>query len=505
VISELPVAMITLVCLLTLGVGAYGLRLSRHTSDFYVAGRAVSPRRNASAISGEYLSAASFLGVAGLVYDKGLDMLWFPVGYTVGYVVLLVLVAAPLRRSGAYTLPDFAEARLESQLIRRLSSLLVVAIGWLYLLPQLQGAGLALQRVSGAPAWVGGLVVTVVVVVNVAAGGMRSITLVQAMQYWLKLTAISVPAFVLVAVWFHAGRPSPQPPNPTWAEPGGGFGASGHALYSTWSTLLALALGTMGLPHVLVRFYTNPDGRDARRTTVSVIALLGLFYVFTPLYAVLGRAFLPHLAPGDQPDTIVLNLPLAASPGTLGQVLAAVLAGGAFAAFLSTASGLVVSVAGVIDQDLLRRRLARVTGNDASSINGFRIATGLAVVVPYAASRLVEPLGIATTVGLAFAVAAATFAPLLVLGVWWRGLTTVGAAAGLVVGGVSATLAVGLTILAGPFDGWAGVLLAQPAAWCTPLAVAATVIVSLATPRHIPAGTVRTLIRLHTPESVLPS
>ena len=187
------VVAITLVCLVTLGIGAFGLRLSRTTSDFYVASRTVSPRWNASAIGGEYLSAASFLGIAGLVYSLGADMLWFPVGYTVGYLVLLVLVAAPLRRSGAYTLPDFAEARLESGVVRRLCAVLVLGIGWLYLLPQFQGAGLALQTVTGAPPWLGGLIVAVVVLANVAAGGMRSITLVQAVQYWLKLTAISVP------------------------------------------------------------------------------------------------------------------------------------------------------------------------------------------------------------------------------------------------------------------------------------------------------------------------
>ena len=106
--ASFGVVAVTLVCVVTLGVGALGLRLSRTTSDFYVASRAVSPRWNASAIGGEYLSAASFLGVAGLVYSLGADMLWFPVGYTMGYLVLLVLVAAPLRRSGAYTLPDFA-------------------------------------------------------------------------------------------------------------------------------------------------------------------------------------------------------------------------------------------------------------------------------------------------------------------------------------------------------------------------------------------------------------
>ena len=120
--SPAGIVAILIVCLVTVGIGAFGLRLSRTTSDFYVAGRSVTAGWNASAIGGEYLSAASFLGVAGLVYSLGVDMLWFPVGYTVGYLVLLVLVAAPLRRSGAYTLPDFAEARLESRFVRSLAS-----------------------------------------------------------------------------------------------------------------------------------------------------------------------------------------------------------------------------------------------------------------------------------------------------------------------------------------------------------------------------------------------
>jgi cation/acetate symporter len=261
----------------------------------------------------------------------------------------------------------------------------------------------------------------------------------------------------------------------------------------------------MGLPHVVVRFYTNPEGQDARRTTVSVIALLGLFYVFPPVYAVLGRVYMPHLPAGTRSDSVVLNLPLAVLDGELAQVMAAVLAGGAFAAFLSTASGLVMAVSGVLDQDLLRRRIARVTGDDAFRVQGFRLATALAVVPPYLLSRVIEPLGLATTVGLAFAVAAATFAPLLMLGVWWPGLSTVGAAAGLVVGGGSAATAVVTNFVVGSLPGWPGALLAQPAAWCTPLAFVTAVIGSLMTPSRIPRHTGRTLVRLHTPEAVLTS
>ena len=499
--NPLSLVAVVLVCLTTLVVGGWGLRLSRRTSDFYVAGRTVSPRLNASAIGGEYLSAASFLGVAGLIYDEGVDMLWLPVGYTLGYLVLLVMVAAPMRRSGAYTLPDFAEARLGSRAIRLVSSALVIGIGWLYLVPQFQGASLTLALVTGAPGWVGGLVVMVVIALAVGAGGMRSITFVQAVQYWIKLTALAVPAFVLLALWFRSGAPAPQV-DASWHIPLSPSGPDDHPTFRTVSTVLALCLGTMGLPHVLVRYYTNPDGIGARRTTVTVIALLGLFYLLPPVYGALGRVAYPTLPEGVGSDTIVLRLPATLVEGLAGQLLTAMLAGGAFAAFLSTASGLAMSVTGVIDQELLRPRLSRLAGGDVPGVRGFRVAAVLAVVIPYVLSRVTEPLGLATTVGLAFAVAAATFAPLIMLGVWWRGLSTWGAMAGLVVGGTSALGAIGTTMVTGPLAGWPGTLLANPALWATPLAITTTVIVSLATPSRVPPGTARTMVRLHTPERV---
>ena len=483
---------VVLVSVATVLVGAYGLRMSRTTSDFYVASRSVSPRWNASAIGGEYLSAASFLGVAGLILAYGSDMLWLPVGYTAGYLVLLVLVAAPLRRSGAYTLPDFAEARLESRRVRRVAGLLVAGIGWLYLLPQMQGAGLALRVVTGVPQWIGAAVVAVVVVVNVTAGGMRSITFVQAFQYWLKLTAIALPVAFLLIAWRHDGTPSPlgQP----WALPLSGAGGREHPLYATYSIVLALFFGTMGLPHVLVRFYTNPDGRAARRTTLVVIALLSGFYLFPQVYGVLGRIYLPHLATSGETDTVVLLLPGALLPGLAGDLLGALVAAGAFAAFLSTSSGLTVSVAGVLSQDVL--------GRWRRSVPGFQIGAVLAVAVPFALSLAGQSIGLADTVGLAFAVAASTFCPLLVLGIWWRRLSTTGALAGLGVGGALAALAVVATMVGGPRDGWAGALLAQPAAWSVPLAFAVTVVVSLATQHAVPPHTARTMVRLHTPEGL---
>ncbi|MFK5645960.1 cation acetate symporter [Ornithinimicrobium sp. LYQ121] len=494
---------VAFVCLLTLVLGVFGLRLSRRTSDFYVAGRTVSPARNAAAIGGEYLSAASFLGVAGLIYDQGVDALWYPVGYTAGYVVLLVLVAAPLRRSGAYTLPDFAEARLESRFVRHLCSVLVVLIGWLYLVPQFQGAGFTLRMVTGAPPWLGAVVVLVVVVLSVAAGGMRSITLVQAVQYWVKLTALAVPAGVILGVWWATSGPMPAVTD-SWTTPLAGTGGEGqaHSLYRTFSLIVALALGTTGLPHVVVRYYTNPDGASARQTTVRVLALLAIFYVFTVVYGVLGRAYLPVLEGGMRADAVVLRLPTEVLAGLPADVLVAALAGGAFAAFISTSSGLAVAVTGVLNQDVVRPLLGHLSGGDHSEVTGFRMAAVVAVVVPFGVSRFFPEVPLAAFVTLAFVIAASTFFPLLALGVWWPRLTVQGAAAGLVTGAVLATGALVVTVMVGEPGGWPGALLAHPAAWTVSLAALTSVGVSLATPHGIPRGTARTLARLHTPEAI---
>jgi cation/acetate symporter len=490
---------VVLVTLATLAIGTWGLRFSRTTSDFMVASRRVRPGLNASAISGEYLSAASFLGIAGLVLVFGAEMLWYPIGWTAGYLVLLVLVAAPLRRSGAYTLPDFAEARLASRRVRAVCSALVLTVGWLYLLPQFQGAGVTLSVALDAPRWVGPVMVGLVVLANVSSGGMRSITFVQAFQYWLKLTALLVPAAVLLAVWAQSGSPGPSPGVGTadWSLPladGGGAG-----LYTTYSLILATFLGTMGLPHVVVRFYTNPDGRDARRTTLVVLALVGVFYLLPPVYAALGRVYARDVDVAERRDVLVLELPGLMVSGPLEALLTGLLTAGAFAAFLSTSSGLVVAVAGVLSQDVTGRG---VLGRRLSGVTAFRLGAVVAVAVPLLIALTLPHVGVARAVGLAFAVAASTFCPLLLLGIWWRGLTAAGAVAGLVVGGLGSGLAVVWTLLPTTAGGWADVLLAQPAAWSVPLTFLTMIGVSRATADRVPPHARAFLLRLHAPETV---
>ncbi|RGC68748.1 Cation/acetate symporter ActP [Micromonospora sp. MW-13] len=535
---------IVAVTLVTVGIGFYGLRLARTTSDFLVASRSVSPTWNAAAIGGEYLSAASFLGVAGLILKYGVDVLWYPVGFAAGYLALLLFVAAPLRRSGAFTLPDFCELRLGSRRLRTLATVFVIFIGWLYLVPQLQGAGLTLATLTGAAYPVGAVLVAVVVTANVALGGMRAITFVQAFQYWLKLTALAVPAIFLVLQWQADARPAVTPPDgpafrtattvvvehrATLTFPDGDArevrpgdrldfaagdpvpqvsgtaidaadwllpdtaGDDDRGLFATYSLILATFLGTMGLPHVLVRFYTNPDGAAARRTTLVVLALVGAFYLLPTLYGVLGRIYTPQLLVTGQTDAVVVLLPGAAlGDGTTGRLLAALVAAGAFAAFLSTSSGLLTSVAGVISTDVLGR----------GSVRGFRLATVIAGGVPALLALNVSGLEVSQVVGLAFAVAASSFCPLLVLGIWWRGLTDVGAAAGVLVGGGAAVGAVLVTVLGPPLSGWPATLTTQPAAWTVPLAFTVMVAVSAATRRRLPADIAGTMLRLHSPEAL---
>jgi cation/acetate symporter len=559
----IAIAAIAAVTTATLGLGIYGVRFARTTSDLFVASRAITPWWNAAAISGEYLSAASFLGIAGLQMKVGCGALWLPLGFTAGYLALLLFVAAPLRRFGAYTISDFAEARLRSPRIRVLAAVVVLGIAGFYLVPQLKGAGLTLGEVTGAPYWVGVVAVGGVVALNVASGGMRGITYVQAFQYWTKTFAIALPACLLLihlgglperAAMFGHELPhapaagltveldAPQqvtfpeataytvdgrsaeaaageevvlpagtvelPPGAVvpvaegidaqrgdeWARPVTSSGDSSPVF--VYSLLLATFLGTMGLPHILVRFYTNPDGPAARRTTVRVLGLLAMFYAFPVVYGALGRVMVPELYVTGQTDSVVLALPEAAWPGLGGEILGALVAAGAFAAFMSTASGLMVSVAGTISFDLWRG-----AADVAVRRRRFRVAALGGVLAPVALALAARGLDISVLVGWAFALAASTFCPLLLLGIWWEGLTARGAAAGLIVGALAASGLIFAGLALGIDGGTLDDLLTQPAVISVPLAFATMVLVSVRDRSPAPAADAQ-MLALHAPEGL---
>jgi cation/acetate symporter len=563
------VAAIAAVTLLTVAVGARGVRIARTPDDFLVAAREVPPGLNAGAISGEYLSAASFLGIAGLIVSQGLGALWYSVGYTAGYLVLLLLVAAPLRRFGAYTIPDFAEGRFASRGLRRAATALVLIIGWFYLLPQMKGAGITLQLVLGTPYWVGVVALGVVVSANIAMGGMKGVTFVQCFQYWLKLCAIGIPALVLLAATGHgstrnlspdaqpvfthrttvqvqtgtefklarpttvrvtgtmdrvpladqrvhltaglhtagsgavlvfgAGSPVPaslamaQPSATTWDSPFLTAGTDGtHPLLATYGVIIATLFGAIGLPHILVRFYTNRDGGAARRTTLIVVLLLSTFYLFPAALAVLTRLRAPELYLSKDPDSVVLALPSLLMPGRPGELLGALVAAGAFAAFLSTSSGLLVSVAGALSHDVMR-----------GGVGTFRLCAIIAGTVATLAALPVNRFSLGLLVGWAFAIAASSFCPLIVLGIWWRRLTWIGATAGVLVGGGACCCAIVATMLGAANRGWGAALLGQPAVWTVPLAFTVMIVTSLLTQQAIPLNVEYMMLRMHLPEGLI--
>ncbi len=633
----------------TLVIGAVATKRARSASDFFVAGRGVGVLMNASAISGEYLSAASFMGIAGLVMKNGYDALWYPVGYAAGYLFLLLFIAGPLRRFGAYTIPDFAEGRFDSPSFRRIAVVFVLFIGFFYTMPQMKGAGVTMTSILGWPYWAGILVVGSVITFNVAFGGMKGITPVQAFQYWAKLFAISVPFFVLVAVKGGAGaspaagapggsprldkptvvkmkgaeaapanamtmpsngtvivatpngatiskvstarkpetgedpvasetmiqvasvlnvdvgpfpkatsegfevashrpivaepvtvtkngqavmkdgkpvrtgakiefakptevelQPGPLPNAPAdakWANPFGPLASKwGHPLLYTYSLIIALVCGTAGLPHILVRFYTNPDGRAAKRTTLWVMVMLGVFYAFTPLWGTMGRALLPALYANNTTDAAVLKLPTILD-GTLSQVLAGVTSAGGFAAFMSTFSGLLVSMSGAFAHDVYGKIL-KPQASTESRLRAFKFAAVGVGVVSMLLGLLVESFDIATMVGWAFAIGAASYFPLLLLGAWWRGLTAKGAATGMLLGGLLSLFAIvgsmllDKKVLAFEVSPLVRGLMEQPAIWGVPLSIATMVLVSLSDRKGVPPDVVTKMLRLHAPEKL---
>ena len=571
----------------TVGMGFWSAGKSKSAGDFFVAGRSVSVGWNASAISGEYLSAASFMGVAGMVMATGYDALWYPVCYACGYLFLLLFIAGPLRRFGAYTIPDFAEGRYDSPLFRKIAVCFVLFIGFFYTMPQMKGAGTTLSYIfPGLPYWVGVAVVGAVITLNVSLGGMKGITLVQAFQYWLKVFAITIPVFVLASVVGHyedhlaanktaieqtaakpAGierkaLPEKAPKDEQWISPFGKLTTKAmdasiaaaptpeakaeleaqkkpYSLLYTYSLIIALVCGTAGLPHILVRFYTNPDGVAAKRTTMWVMILIGVFYVFPPVYGVIGRSLSPELyaAVGAKgTDKVVLELPtlLAGKDhALLGSILSGITCAGAFAAFMSTFSGLLVSMTGALAHDVYGRIL-KPDSTPEQRLRAFKWAAILIGAVSILLGMQVEALEINFMVGQAFAIAAASYFPLLFMSVWWRGMTMKGAAAGMLGGGITALIAISFTSISDVAAAgakkltdaaqvtayWAErplassikqfwidhplarILCEQPAIWAVPLSIILMIVVSKATAKTIPSDVRMKMLVLHAPEAL---
>jgi len=500
--SSLPLVATIIVLAATIIIGLMSARKAKTLSDYWVAGRSVGVFTNASAISSNYLSAASFLGVAAFVWANGFDGVWYATGFAAGYILLLLFIASPLRRFGQYTIPDFCAGRFNSVRLRRIGIFWTVVISAVYIIAQMVGVGTLMESVTGLPWALGVVLLGSVITLYVAFGGMTGVTLTQMIQFWIMLTAMVVPLMVLLA-----RHPYPEllahaygdtaivsestesmagttvRGNPAFSEKEQEKFPNGHAwlmpfkkfnLFSSVSLLVALVCGTAGLPHILARFYTNPDAAKARWSTVWVLVFIGIFYITTPMWGAFARMVLG-------PEAVLLNDAGEPNPNSMmlvtskeaGEWAVALVAAGAIAALLSTVSGLLIALSSAFAHDFYGTIL-RPNATDGQKILAAKIAVLACGALAIFIGIGFRDANVAWMVGLAFAVAASTFFPLLTCGIWWRRMTEAGAYAGIMTGGLISSV-----VVVGKLAGlWA---FEQPALISVPAAFIAIVLVSKAT------------------------
>ncbi|MFD9974994.1 cation acetate symporter [Streptomyces sp. NPDC059017] len=417
---------------------------NRHGSaeEFYAGGRLFSPMENGFAIAGDYMSAASFLGISGLIALYGYDGMLYSVGFLVAWLVVLLLVAELVRNCGRFTLADVVASRMSERPVRIAAGTSSVAVSVLYLVAQMVGAGSLVALLLGgtseaARSWtvVG---VGALMVVYVSMGGMRATTWIQIVKAVL-LMAGATALTVLVLTRFHGDlnelldtAAARSGHGTDFLSPGLRYGTDWTARLDFISLGLALVLGTAGLPHILSRFYTVPTARAARRSVVWSIGLIGSFYLMTIVLgfgaaAILGTDEVRSSNAAGNTAVPLLALDLGGGAGsTGGTVLFAVVAAVAFATILAVVAGITLASSASVAHDLyasLRRR----RGKGYSEVTVARVAAAVIGAAAIALGLLARDLNVAFLVGLAFAVAASANLPVLLYSLFWRKFTTRGA------------------------------------------------------------------------------
>ncbi|GAA2330351.1 cation acetate symporter [Streptomyces kunmingensis] len=410
--------------------------------EFYAGGRLFSPMENGFAIAGDYMSAASFLGISGLIALFGYDGLLYSVGFLVAWLVVLFLVAELVRNCGRFTMADVVASRMRERPVRIAAGTSSVTVSVLYLVAQMVGAGslvaLLLGGKSGAAqAWtvVG---VGALMVIYVSMGGMRATTWIQIVKAVLLMGG-TITLTVLVLARFHGdfdqllrAAAARSGHGSDFLVPGLKYGGSWTARFDFISLGLALVLGTAGLPHILSRFYTVPTARAARRSVVWSIGLIGSFYLMTIVLGFGAAALVgPEAVRGSNAagNTAVPLLALHLGGGadsTGGTVLFAIVAAVAFATILAVVAGITLASSASVAHDLYAS-LRRPGGKQHSEVAVARIAAAGIGVLAIALGLLARDLNVAFLVGLAFAVAASANLPVLLYSLFWRNFTTRGA------------------------------------------------------------------------------
>ncbi|WP_155070194.1 cation acetate symporter [Streptomyces taklimakanensis] len=480
----LTMLVFTLMIAVTLGVTVWAGRQTKSAADFHSGGRGFTGMQNGFAIGSDYMSAASFLGIAGMISLFGYDGFLYSIGFLVAWLVALLLVAELLRNSGRFTMADVLSYRMQQRPVRTAAAVSTITVSIFYLLAQMVGAGAVVALLLGIKPGetylgmdadtakiVGIVVVGILMTLYVTFGGMKGTTWVQIIKAAMLMGGTVLLAALVMAIYgFDFGALMSDAANASgsgqsFLEPGLRYGVEvpGDALQTMWNKLdlislgLALVLGTAGLPHILIRFYTVPDSKAARKSVNWGIGLIGTFYLMTLILGFGAAALVGKEAITAQDAAGNTAAPqLAREVGDhfggelFGSVMLAVIAAVAFAAILSTVAGLVIASSSSLAHDFYNSVVRKGRASEHEEIKVARLSAfgiGAASII---LAIFAQSLNVAFLVGLAFAIAASANLPTLLLSLFWRRFNTRGALAGIYGGLIGA---VGLVIFSPVFSG----------------------------------------------------
>ena len=437
--------------LVTLGITYWAARRTRTAKDFYAAGGGITGFQNGLAIAGDYMSAASFLGIAGLVYLSGFDGLIYAIGFLVGWPIVLLLIAEPLRNLGRYTFADVASFRLRQRPIRILAasgSLITVIF---YLIAQMVGAGKLIEVLFGLPYEAAVLIVGVLMTLYVTFGGMLATTWVQLIKAVLLLSGATLMVFLVLA-GFNFSFENMFSSAVAAHQNGADIMAPGTLVSDPISAIslgMALMFGTAGLPHILMRFFTVRDAVQARRSVFYATGFIGYFYILTFIIGFGAIVLLLENPAYFENGALIGGGNMAAihlSHALGGDLLLGFISAVAFATILAVVSGLTLAGSSAISHDLYATLFLKGEHNEKKEIRASRIATVCLGVIAVLLGIVFENQNVAFMVGLAFCVAASANFPILLLSMYWRRLTTRGA----VIGGSLGLATAVILVLIGP-------------------------------------------------------
>ena len=431
------IAIFTAFVVITLAVVLRASRNNRSAADFYAGGRSFTGGQNGIAIAGDYLSAASFLGIAGAIALYGYDGFLYSIGFLVAWLVALLLVAELLRNTGRFTMADVLSFRLAERPVRTAAAISTLAVTFFYLLAQMAGAGGLVALLLGISSRAGQNVVIAVVgtlmILYVLIGGMKGTTWVQIIKACLLVAGAAVmTVWVLSRYGFDlsdllgAAVSAPGSVGEAMLGPGAQYGASGTTKLNFLSLSLALVLGTAGLPHVLMRFYTVPSSREARRSVVWAIWIIGFFYLFTLVLGYGAAAIVGPEAIKAAPGKVNSAAPLLAY-ALGGTVLLGIIAAVAFATILAVVAGLAITASASFAHDIYANVLKRGEVEPDAEVRVARVTVVVIGAVAIVGGIFANGQNVAFLVALAFAVAASANLPTILYSLFWRRFTTRGA------------------------------------------------------------------------------